>query len=302
MRTRPAGRLAGINLSLMREESKAVSGRSVASAPLQCGVSSSRRQPGRGEENRLGRRLANNPSNTQSRDASTPRLLIVDDDSDIREMLSDYLEAEGYCVESVGGGKDALERAAAVEYALIILDIVLPGMNGLDVLRQLRASFQIPVLMLTARGETIDRILGLQLGADDYLPKPFVPQELAARVQAILRRSKSGASESSSAIEVGDVSLDTKSRLVKRRGEVVDLTSVEFDLLRVLLSHAGQVVSREILQREVLGREYTPFDRSIDTHVCNLRKKLGATAEGIERIKSIRAAGYLFSRIPAKRP
>jgi two-component system response regulator CpxR len=190
---------------------------------------------------------------------------------------------------------------AAVEYTLIILDIMLPEMNGLDVLRKLRASSQVPVLMLTARGEAVDRILGLQLGADDYLPKPFVPQELVARVQAILRRSKFNASEYSSALAVGDISLDVKSRLVQRRGEVVDLTSVEFDLLRVLLSGAGQVISRETLQREVLGREYTPFDRSIDTHVCNLRKKLGATAEGIERIKSIRAAGYLFSRIPAKK-
>jgi two-component system response regulator CpxR len=245
--------------------------------------------------------LPRNQSTPQSRGPSKHRLLIVDDDPDIREMLSDYLEAEGYCVESVGHGMEALDRVAAAAYTLIILDIMLPGMNGLDVLRKLRASCQVPVLMLTARGETVDRVLGLQLGADDYLPKPFVPQELAARIQAILRRSRSNRDEIASAIEIGDISLDAKSRLVTRRGEVVDLTSVEFDLLRVFLSHAGQVVSREILQREVLGRECTPFDRSIDTHVCNLRKKLGATAEGIDRIKSVRGSGYLYRRIPSRK-
>jgi two-component system response regulator CpxR len=271
--------------------------RAVANAPLQCVAFPAGRQ----EEHFGRRRLASNDSSLQSRAASTHQLLIVDDDPDIREMLSDYLEAEGYCVESVGSGKEALERVARVEYTLIVLDIMLPGMNGLDVLRQLRISSQIPVLMLTARGEAVDRVLGLQLGADDYLPKPFVPQELAARIQAILRRSKSNGDDASSAIDVSDISLDAQSRLVMLQGKVVDLTSVEFDLLRVLLSHAGQVVGRETLQREVLGREYTPFDRSIDTHVCNLRKKLGTAAEGIERIKSVRGSGYLYSRIPSRK-
>jgi two-component system response regulator CpxR len=278
-----------------------MSRRPVANARLQWVASPAGRQLGQREERFAERGLVSNYPATQSRRASTHRLLIVDDDPDIREMLSDYLETEGYCVESVGSGKEALARVAAAEYTLIILDIMLPGMNGLDVLRQLRVSSQIPVLMLTARGEAVDRVLGLQLGADDYLPKPFVPQELSARIQAILRRSGSNGDDASTAIEIGDISLDAKSRLVTQHGKVVDLTSVEFDLLRVLLSHAGQVVGRETLQREVLGREYTPFDRSIDTHVCNLRKKLGATVEGIERIKSVRGSGYLYSRIPSRK-
>jgi DNA-binding response OmpR family regulator len=150
--------------------------------------------------------------------------------------------------------------------------------------------------MLTARGEAADRVLGLRLGADDYLPKPFVPQELAARVQAILRRAERAAEDPASILESGDVSLDPKSRLARRQGEPLERTTVEFDLLRVFLVHAGRVVSREQLHWEVLGRECTPFDRSIDTHVCNLRKKLGTTVEGIERIKSVRGSGYLYSR------
>jgi DNA-binding response OmpR family regulator len=223
-------------------------------------------------------------------------LLIVDDDRDIREMLSDYLEAEGYCVDSVATGEDALEHMVIRRYHLVVLDIMLPGISGLDVLRKMQSFSAVPVLMLTARGEAADRVLGLRLGADDYLSKPFVPQELAARVQAILRRAEHSQEEPVSILEVGDISLDPKSRLVRRSGEPVELTTVEYDLLRVFLVHAGRVVSREQLQREVLGRECTPFDRSIDTHVCNLRKKLGATAEGIERIKSVRGSGYLYSR------
>jgi two-component system response regulator CpxR len=281
----------------MQTESTMMSRHATSNGLHQCVALSAGRQ----EEHFAKRGSASNHSTPQFRGASTHRLLIVDDDPDIREMLSDYLEAEGYCVEAVGSGQEALARVAEVEYTLIILDIMLPGMNGLDVLRQLRVSSQIPVLMLTARGEAVDRVLGLQLGADDYLPKPFVPQELAARIHAILRRSKSNGDDASSAIDVSDISLDAKSRLVTQHGKVVDLTSVEFDLLRVLLSHAGQVVGRETLQRQVLGREYTPFDRSIDTHVCNLRKKLGTTAEGIERIKSVRGSGYLFSRIPSRK-
>ena len=223
-------------------------------------------------------------------------LLIVDDDRDIREMLSDYLAAEGYCVDSVATGEEALERLVRRRYRLVILDIMLPAMSGLDVLRKMQSFSTAPVLMLTARGEAADRVLGLRLGADDYLPKPFVPQELAARVQAILRRAEHSQEEPGSILEVGDISLDPKSRLVRRSGQPVELTTVEFDLLLVFLAHAGRVVSREQLQREVLGRECTPFDRSIDTHVCNLRKKLGGTAEGIERIKSVRGSGYLYGR------
>jgi two-component system, OmpR family, response regulator CpxR len=221
------------------------------------------------------------------------RLLLVDDDAGIREMLSAYLTAEGYGVDACGTGTDALERVGAGGYALIILDIMLPGLNGLDVLRAVRERSHVPVLMLTARGEAVDRVVGLRLGADDYVPKPFLPQELAARIHAVLRRSHG--TIVSSTLARGDVVLDPRSRSAQQSGRPVELTSVEFDLLRFLLSMAGQVVSRVTLQKEVLGRDYTPFDRSIDTHVSNLRRKLGPTVDGVERIKSIRGTGYLYS-------
>jgi len=209
-------------------------------------------------------------------------------------MLTEYLVAEGYAVESVGSGAGVPDRVASGDYALIILDVMLPGMNGLDLLRSIRSLSQVPVLMLTARGEIVDRVVGLRLGADDYLAKPFAPQELAARLAAVLRRVSTGLNVGRSILESGDIYLDVRSRLAKRAGKPVDLTSVEFDLLRVFLSHAGHVVTREVLQREVLEREYTPFDRSIDTHVSNLRKKLGPSNSGSERIRAIRGTGYVY--------
>jgi len=166
-------------------------------------------------------------------------------------------------------------------------------------LRRIRAESRIPVLMLTAKGDALDRVLGLEMGADDYLPKPFNPQELVARIRAILRRVRPDRADGSPAsvtpIVVGDVEMDQGARVVRRQGEVVNLTSVEFDLLEALLHAAGQVVGREKLTRDVLGREFSPFDRSIDTHVCNLRKKIGLLADGTERIKGVRGIGYLYA-------
>jgi two-component system response regulator CpxR len=232
------------------------------------------------------------------------QLLIVDDDAGIREMLSAYLRGEGYGVDAVGTGADVVERATSGAYALVILDIMLPDINGLALLGQIRAQSQVPVLMLTARGEAVDRVVGLRLGADDYVPKPFLPQELAARIHAILRRTLGGGGihERPPTIERGDVVLDTRSRSVVCNGMAVELTSVEFDLLHTLLTTAGQVVSRATLQQRVLGRDYTSYDRSVDTHVSNLRKKLGASVDGIERIKSIRGTGYLYSDTPVRKP
>src|SRR5262249_43054989 len=158
---------------------------------------------------------------------------------------------------------------------------------------------RIPVLMLTAKGDALDRVLGLEMGADDYLPKPFNPQELAARIRAILRRAKPGSSPLTPLV-IGDVEIDSGSRVVRRRGEVVSLTTVEFDLLEALLQSAGQVLRREKLTRDVLGREFSPFDRSIDTHVCNLRKKIGTLADGTERIKGVRGIGYLYALPPER--
>jgi len=175
---------------------------------------------------------------------------------------------------------------------------MMPSMNGFDVLRRIRAESRIPVLMLTAKGDALDRVLGLEMGADDYLPKPFNPQELVARIRAILRRVKpvdDGDGASSTPIIVGDVEMDSGARLVRRDSVVLNLTTVEFDLLEVLLRAAGQVVGREKLTRDVLGRDFSPFDRSIDTHVCNLRKKIGLLADGTERIKGVRGIGYLYA-------
>jgi len=179
---------------------------------------------------------------------------------------------------------------------MIILDVMLPGRNGIDVLRALRREVATPVLMLTARGHDTDRIAGLESGADDYLPKPFHPRELLARIRAILRRTAGGAAEKAeTTVRVGDVTLDPRTRTVRCGSELVDLTSAEFDLLRVLLQAAGQVVTREELFRAVLGREFSVFDRSIDNHVSSLRKKLGPRHNGIERIKSVRGTGYIYA-------
>jgi two-component system response regulator CpxR len=183
-----------------------------------------------------------------------------------------------------------------------IVDVMLPDILGFELLRRLRERSPMPVLMLTARGDDLDRILGLEIGADDYLPKPFNPRELAARLRAILRRSQRTADSPAARaarLRVGDVELDRATRTVRRDNAPVQLTSVEFDLLDTLLSSAGQVMTRETLVRTVLGREFSPFDRSIDVHVANLRRKLG-TLDGNERIKGIRGVGYLYARTEAQ--
>ena len=228
------------------------------------------------------------------------RILIIDDDIELCELLSDYLSSEGFTVETVNHGEEGAEQALAKEYALVVLDVMLPGMNGFDVLRKIRKTSKLPVIMLTARGDDIDRIVGLELGADDYLPKPFNPRELVARVRAIQRRTEvasaqTSAAQRSSEVSVGDVMLSTVSRSVKRDGEPVELTSVEFTLLEVLLRQAGQVISREELVEKALGRQLSAYDRSIDVHVSALRKKLGHHYGNSERIKTIRSVGYLYS-------
>jgi two-component system response regulator CpxR len=228
------------------------------------------------------------------------RILIVDDDVDLGELLTKYLQREGFEFDMVHDGRLGVERALSGDYALVILDVMLPGLNGFEVLSQIRNKSNLPVLMLTARGDDVDRIVGLEMGADDYLPKPFNPRELIARVRAILRRTKGESDEAAAAapelLAVGDVEIDKGTREVKRGGKSVALTAVEFDLLEILLRSAGQIVTREELVKSILGRNLSPFDRSIDTHVSNLRKKLGHTVGGIERIKTIRGVGYIYAR------
>jgi DNA-binding response OmpR family regulator len=220
------------------------------------------------------------------------RVLIVDDDVELCRLLGERLSSEGFALEAVHDGPRGLERVLSQEHALVILDLMLPGMGGLDVLRRLRNHSPVPVLILTARGEDVDRILGLEIGADDYLPKPFNPRELIARIRAILRRTSRTAATSGS-VTVGDLQLDPAAREVRMDGVQIDLTSVEFALLETLLRDAGHVVTREQLTETVLGRKLGPFDRVIDVHISNLRKKLGR-AHGEERIKAVRGSGYVF--------
>ncbi len=229
------------------------------------------------------------------------RLLIIDDDTELCDLLQDYLGGQGFAVEAVNHGEAGVAQALAGNYVMVVLDVMLPGMNGFDVLRKIREHSRLPVIMLTARGDDIDRIVGLELGADDYLPKPFNPRELVARIRAVQRRAAATADQPAATsekteISVGDVSLNTSNRVVRLAGEKIELTSVEFNLLQVLLFRAGQVISREELVEEVLGRQLSAYDRSIDVHVSALRKKLGHLSNGSERIRTVRGVGYLYSR------
>lgn len=226
--------------------------------------------------------------------SKSERILVIDDDVELCKLITRYLTQEGFAIETVNTGAHGAELALSGNHSLVVLDIMMPGDNGFDVLRRIRAQSRVPVLMLTAKGDALDRVLGLEMGADDSLPKPFNPQELAARIRAILRRAGPHAVPGAP-IAVGDVEIDSRARIARRGGDIVNLTTVEFDLLEVLLRQAGQVVGRDQLTRDVLGRDFSPFDRSIDTHVCNLRKKIGPLPDGTERIKGVRGIGYLYA-------
>ena len=232
-------------------------------------------------------------------DTDALTVLVIDDDVELCQLLSEYLVADGYLVEYQHSGRQGVDRALAGLPAIIVLDVMLPDIKGFEVLRRIRAVSRTPILMLTARGDEQDRILGLQMGADDYLPKPFNPRELSARIEAVLRRSRpdpaSAGPRGVDRLVVDDVSMDKGSRVVRCAGAVVDLTTVEFDLLGALLRAAGRVIPRDEMVRTVLRREFSPFDRSIDTHVSNLRRKLGPTSDGSERIKGIRGIGYQYA-------
>jgi DNA-binding response OmpR family regulator len=242
---------------------------------------------------------------TQTAQASE-HVLVIDDDVELCNLVSRFLVREGFQIDAVNGGAQGIERALSGDYALVVLDVMMPEMSGFDVLRRIRAESPMPVLMLTARGDALDRVLGLEMGADDYLPKPFSPPELAARIRAILRRAKPGTTTTpaagASTIAVGDIELDTGARVVRHGHQILNLTTVEFDLLEALMRAAGQVVNREKLTRDILGRDFSPFDRSIDTHVCNLRKKIGPLPDGTDRIKGVRGIGYLYALPLRPRP
>lgn len=228
------------------------------------------------------------------------RILLADDDHELCELLKQYLEIEGFEVGVALDGEAALNAALTGDYDLMVLDVMMPLRNGFDVLRELRKNSMMPVLMLTARGEDVDSIVGLELGADDYLPKPCSPRVLVAHIRAIMRRAQTQAGadeglEPPETIKLGDLEIQTGSRSTLLAGKTVSMTSTEYNVLEILLREAGRVVSKTALSERALGRELTPYDRSIDMHVSSLRKKLGPLAGGKERIKTVRGVGYQYT-------
>jgi two-component system, OmpR family, response regulator CpxR len=229
---------------------------------------------------------------------STNSILLVDDDTELSDMISEYLQLEGLAVTAIATGTQGLRHAVQEDYDIIVLDVMLPGLSGFDVLRQLRESgSRTPVLMLTARGDDVDRIVGLEMGADDYLSKPFNPRELLARLRAILRRTNETGVDEPAEIDTGPFRVNIKRREAWKNDEPLKLTNAEFTILLTLMRSAGEVVSREALTRAALGRQLLPDDRSLDTHISNLRKKVADSGDGAALIRSIRGSGYVL--IPA---
>jgi two-component system response regulator CpxR len=228
------------------------------------------------------------------------RILVIDDDVELSELLTEYLGREGFTVECAHAGDTGLKMALNGDYSLIVLDVMLPVMNGFGVLQAIRKQVDTPVIMLTARGNDVDRVVGLEMGSDDYLSKPFNARELLARIRAVLRRSVQSrpdviTPDAPARLRIGDIELDPGARIVTRGGEPLDFTSVEFCLLEMLMRRAGQLVPRDELMQSVLNRALSPYDRSIDVHISKLRKKLGSDGQGIDRIKTVRGVGYLYA-------
>jgi two-component system response regulator CpxR len=219
-------------------------------------------------------------------------LLLADDDIELCALLKEYFESEGFDVRLAHDGLEALEELRKPGLDLVVLDVMMPEVNGLDVLKELRRDSRLPVIMLTARGDDMDRILGLELGADDYVPKPCNPRELLARIRAVMRRAHGPAEHG--LIQVDDLDLNQGNRTLRMAGEAVELTSTEFSILLTLLQHRGEVVSKRDLYMSALGREPVPHDRSVDMHVSNLRRKLGTDPAGENRIETIRGIGYQY--------
>jgi DNA-binding response OmpR family regulator len=231
------------------------------------------------------------------------RVLFVEDDKELCHLVKEYLVLEGMDVTLSHDGREVLDLALSNNYDVVVLDVVLPGGNGLHLLRKLRIMSSIGIIMLTARSEETDRVIGLEHGADDYIAKPCSPRELAARIRAVLRRLKPSSEQNlfddPQRVEIGDVSLDKGSRHCSLHGEAIRLTDTEFQLLEVLLRSRGNVVTRKELMQKVFDRQLSPLDRSIDVHISNLRRKLGSHTDGSERIRGIRNVGYLYA-LPSK--
>ncbi|ONF42985.1 DNA-binding response regulator [Marinobacter lutaoensis] len=224
------------------------------------------------------------------------RVLLVEDDDELRSLLARYLDNQGFTVREAANGRDGLTLALGQDCDLVVLDIMLPDISGLDVLRQLRARTHLPVVLLTARGDETDRIVGFEVGADDYIPKPCNPRELVARLQALLRRiAWDQKAELNASREYGDLRIEPAQRRIYQNGEPVDLTATEYEVLSVLLAHAGSVVRKTDLMQWALGRRLEAYDRTLDMHISNLRKKLGN--DDPPRIETLRGLGYSY-RVP----
>ena len=232
--------------------------------------------------------------NTES---GTAHVLIADDDIGFCELLGEYLKTQGFEVSAVHDGLAAIEAVERGGHDVLVLDVMMPKADGFRVLERLRAHHRIPVVMLTARGEDIDRIVGLELGADDYVAKPANPRELAARLRAVLRRTQP-VSDDSAALRCGDLELQPAARSVQLDGRTIDVTGAEFDVLRALIEDAGEVVTKDELSLRALRRRIGVFDRSIDMHISRLRQKLGPHHDGSTRIRAIRNRGYLYVALP----
>ena len=235
------------------------------------------------------------PITGMNESSGNTRILLVDDDQELCRMLADYLAAEQIQVTAAHDGQTGVESVRSGTFDAVVMDITMPVLDGFEALRQIRSFSNLPVLMLTARGDETDRIVGLELGADDYLPKPFNPRELSARLKAVLRRVRQAADTTANSLRFSDLTLFHGSQTLEIAGNPVSLTATEYGILEMLVQSAGEVVRRETLSENVLGRRLTPFDRSLDTHVANLRKKLGPDADGQPRIKTVRGQGYLLA-------
>jgi two-component system, OmpR family, phosphate regulon response regulator OmpR len=225
------------------------------------------------------------------------RVLVVEDDPRLAEMLCEYLGQAGFRITVAPLGATALQRLAGTQYDAVVLDLMLPDMDGLDVCRQVRAGSDTPVLMLTARGDAIDRIIGLELGADDYLPKPFEPRELLARLRAILRRSVQGKATAGRPLHFGRLDIDGAARAVLLDGVRCELTSYQFELLLALAENAGRVLSRDALMDKVKGQHLEAFDRSIDVHMSRIRAAIEDDPRKPRRVITVRGAGYVFAKV-----
>jgi len=237
-------------------------------------------------------------SRSDGRHTMPTRVLIIDDDARLVEMLGEYLRSRGYLTDACGDGESGLLTQARADFDAVILDVMLPGIDGLEVCRRMRARSQVPILMLTARGDDMDRIIGLELGADDYLPKPFNPRELLARLAAILRRTRVDAGKPDEVMRFGPLEIDRPAREVRVRGQRRELTGRQFDLLLLLAERAGRVQTREQLMDALKGEPWDNVDRSIDVHISRIRQLIEDDARNPRFVQTVRGAGYVLTPPP----